>query len=785
MIKMIKMRPLLVLCMMVSGLIPMAVSMFIVSGQSSKTMESTTYERLEADVAIRRTSVENYFTAVRDQVVTLSDEIGTIQAMRDFSLAFPALSNDFENPSELRKAKADLSRYLDRNFLATLEDTSGERLSADYIVPKSDAGVVAQHYYLAENDNPVGSKHHLLTPDVDNRYNNYHAKYHEGFRYFLELFEYYDVFLVEPERGDIVYSVFKEVDYGTSLFTGPYSDSGLADVVREAMTLRWDEVASTDFGNYTPSYGAAASFFASPIYDGETLLGVLAFQLPVDRLNQIMALSDGLGETGESMLLGGDALMRSQSRFTDKPTILRTTVDTEAVTLAMAGKTGSLVETTDDIDYMYAYAPLDVNGLTWAIVSRMHADEAFAPITSLRNTGIWIAAVAALAVALFSWLLGRYLYRQLGGDPRDMIRIAKAIGAGDLSDAPGDENSRGAYAELVDMRTRLRSILNQANDIASSVRVGARELSEGNVGLSDRTDQQAANLEETGSSTEELTSTVKQNAENAKTANELAMTTRKRAKSSGEVSSNAITAMEEISSASEKIADIIGVIDEIAFQTNLLALNAAVEAARAGEQGRGFAVVASEVRQLAGRSASAAKEIKDLIEDSVHKVKDGTQLVTESGDELKIIVESVSQLTDLVGQIAIATDEQAVGIEQINHALVHMDSVTQQNAAMVQEAASTSRKMSDQANELSSHIGYFTSSHDVDVNTLTKTLDLQPAPGERPPANLPSAAVKESNWQSSKSNIAPPVLDDAANSADAEAPKVQRASGSGEVWDEF
>ena len=781
---MIKMRPLLILCMMASGLVPMAAAMIIVSNQSSKTMESTTYERLEADVATRRNSVQNYFSSVRNQVVALSDEFGTVQAMKDFSSSFEALANDFENPSELRKAKTKLGRYLDRNFLTTLEDSSGMSLSTDHVLPKSDAGVVAQHYYLVENDNPVGSKHHLVSPDVVNPYNQFHATYHDGFRHFLELFEYYDIFLVEPERGDIVYSVFKEVDYGTSLFTGPYSDSGLADAVREAMTLRWDEVATTDFGNYTPSYGAAASFFASPIYDGETLVGVLAFQLPVDRLNQIMALSDGLGETGESMLLGRDSLMRSQSRFSDEPTILRTSIETEAVALALGGKSGSMVEPSGDIDYMYAYAPLEVEGFNWAITSRIHAEEAFASINALRKTGIWIVAIAAIAVALFSLFLGRYFYRQLGGDPRDMIRIAKAIGSGDLNDAPGDENSRGAYAELVDMRTRLRSILNEANEIAASVRIGAKELSEGNVGLSDRTDQQAANLEETGSSTEELTSTVKQNAENAKTANELAITTRKRATSSGEVSSNAITAMEEISSASEKIADIISVIDEIAFQTNLLALNAAVEAARAGEQGRGFAVVASEVRQLAGRSASAAKEIKDLIEDSVNKVKDGTQLVTESGDELKIIVDSVSQLTDLVGQIAIATDEQAVGIEQINHALVHMDSVTQQNAAMVQVAASTSRKMSDQANELSSHIGFFTSNGDGDINTLTKSLDMQPAPGERAPANLPKAAVKESNWQSSKSNTAPPVLD-AANNADIEAPKVERASGSGEVWDEF
>ena len=254
---------------------------------------------------------------------------------------------------------------------------------------------------------------------------------------------------------------------------------------------------------------------------------------------------------------------------------------------------------------------------------------------------------------------------------------------------------------------KLTEVMARITEGANSVARGAQEIAQGNSNLSARTEQQASNLEQTASSMEQMTSTVKQNSDNAQQANQLAVSARDQAENGGSVVGEAVTAMSAISDSSKQIADIIGVINEIAFQTNLLALNASVEAARAGEQGRGFAVVASEVRNLAGRSATAAKEIKELIEDSVAKVEEGTRLVDESGNTLEEIVVAVKKVTDIVGEIAAASKEQSVGIEQVNRAIMQMDETTQQNTALVEEAAAASASMGDEAAQLMQLVSYF------------------------------------------------------------------------------
>ena len=294
---------------------------------------------------------------------------------------------------------------------------------------------------------------------------------------------------------------------------------------------------------------------------------------------------------------------------------------------------------------------------------------------------------------------------------KQMQGMLSAVLGGDLTERISLEGRSGFFEALArsvnQLADNMAEIVARVKHAASEVYRGAEEISQGNANLSQRTEEQSSSLEETASSMEEMTSTVKQNADNAGQANQLAIAARDQAEKGGAVVSKAVRAMTDINDSSKKIADIIGVIDEIAFQTNLLALNAAVEAARAGEQGRGFAVVASEVRNLAGRSATAAKEIKELIQDSVKKVEDGSLLVTQSGQTLEQIVAAVKKVSDIVAEIAAASREQSSGIEQVNRAVMQMDELTQQNAALVEEATAASQAMAQQARELNEMMGRY------------------------------------------------------------------------------
>ncbi len=318
------------------------------------------------------------------------------------------------------------------------------------------------------------------------------------------------------------------------------------------------------------------------------------------------------------------------------------------------------------------------------------------------GTGIFTAVIAIV--------LGLWIIRSITRPLSEALGVAQRVAAGDLTsniEAKTKDETGLLLHALKNMNESLRKIVGEVRGSTDSISTASKQIASGNADLSSRTEEQASSLEETASSMEELTSTVRQNTENAKQANQLAAGASEVAVKGGQVVSQVVTTMSSINDSSKKIADIISVIDGIAFQTNILALNAAVEAARAGEQGRGFAVVATEVRTLAQRSAAAAKEIKELISDSVGKVADGTKLVDEAGKTMDEIVTAVKRVTDVMAEIAAASQEQSSGIEQVNTAITQMDDVTQQNAALVEEASAAAESMEEQAQNLSEVVAVF------------------------------------------------------------------------------
>ena len=349
-----------------------------------------------------------------------------------------------------------------------------------------------------------------------------------------------------------------------------------------------------------------------------------------------------------------------------------------------------------------------------------------------------IAGAAALMGALIAWVLTRSITRQLGGEPDYTASVVHEIANGnlavDIHTQDGDKHS--LLAEIKNMRDGLAKVVANVREGSEAVASASTQISEGNQDLSGRTEEQASALQQTAASMEQLSSTVQQNADNARQANQLAQSASTVAIQGGDVVAQVVDTMKGINDSSKKIADIIGVIDSIAFQTNILALNAAVEAARAGEQGRGFAVVASEVRSLAGRSADAAKEIKELITDSVTRVEQGSSLVSQAGVTMSEVVSSIRRVTDIMGEISAASSEQSAGVSQVGEAVTQMDQTTQQNAALVEEMAAAASSLSNQAQDLVQTVAVFKLSSNYG-NSIARTPRAAAAP-HRPAAPAPA-----------------------------------------------
>lgn len=1120
-----------------AGLIPMLAVALLCFFVAKQQIRQQAFSQLESIRQIKASAIERYAQQVENQLITLAASSSTIEGMDSMGNAFRrVVASEGYSDVDLTAMRSDVEAYYNQQFGREYQSRNQQGINVGPLYQTlPDASIALQHAYISDNQFPLGDKHQLNKAQGSSSYHRHHNQYHPNFRGFLEKFGYYDIFLVDIETGNIIYSVFKELDYATSLLDGPYSQTNFAEAFKRARALGQGQVVIEDYATYRPSYDAPASFAATPVFRQGEAIGVLIFQLPLEPINAIMGERAGMGQTGESYLIGKDRLMRSDSYLDPVNHAVQASfqhpekgsVDTAAASAIIEGSSGNDII----IDYngnpvLSSFAPLNFGDLEWGILAEIDVAEAFSGVNKLAYTLLALICMVTLVLVVSALYISKLIVTpilnlkqhiqdvQSSGDFKRKMDIQQKDEIGDISrtfsqlqfnlgDAFGkinqvlqelgkgnsdqtikdyfagdlglltdgvnqtaqqihlaqkaqqeqaeiaeekareaetsakaakkqaqetliikqaldvsdtsvmiadtefnikymnnavnklmkerereiqeslpmfnaggllgsnvdqfhhhpshqrqlltglsdtykteikvsgltfnlaatpivddsgnrlgtviewkdlteqlakEENERkiaqenlrirqaldnsstctmiadkdqniiyvnsalldlmgnaesdireqigsfssnnligqnidtfhrnpshqrkmldnmkgvlksefevgsrtlsitanaitnengertgtvvewldrtsevaiekeiaeiinaasnGDFAQRLSIHgkegfflrvseglnhimeqtntavgdlvqlfaslsegdltrqidrdysgdfarlkqdanktvTNLREIIDKIQHSSTLIARAADEISSGNQDLSSRTEEQASSLEETASSIEEITQIVRSSEDNSNKAASMTQKATEIAREGDRSVEQTSVAMNAIAEASNKIANIIGVIDEIAFQTNLLALNAAVEAARAGEQGRGFAVVAGEVRNLAQRSASAAKEIKSLIDDSVSKVSNGTELVQSSRRALASIVDEIDKVSKMMGDFTTSAREQTAGIEQVNTAVSQMDQMTQQNAALVEQASAASAAMAEQAASLQGMIQYF------------------------------------------------------------------------------
>lgn len=745
-----------------------------ISKHASEDLRVKIEQQLTAARDLKQAEVQDYFQTIQDQVITFSSDVMIVDAMREFDSAFSSYCDQREiEDAEIDQMRQHVSRYYEQSFAAEydLQNEGQDPDALSRLAQLDSAAIALQDSYISENPNPLGNKHLFDAASNGTDYDRVHAKYHPSIRGFLESFGYYDIFLVDDKTGKIVYSVFKELDFATSLIDGPYSQTNFAKAFRNATRLTDPgEAVLVDFECYWPSYEAPASFIASPVFDGDERIGVLIFQMPVDRINQLMARDTGIGKTGETMLVGSDFRQRCNSvRDPENHSLVeafrggaKNRIETDAIRNAINGESGITTATNYlGEEVITAFAPVELLGLNWAITSEVTTAEALRTLAQMEEvTGeiqssmVFFCAIAAVlataAVIGVALIITRSLIRPIDATVDTIRDIAE--GDGDLTRRL-DEDQIG---ELGDLARYFNRFAQRIHDIVSGIAGNAKTLSEASSQLSQSasnlsvgaeqsktqsatvssaaeelsinmqnmahsTGEMSAGISTVASAVEEMKTTISEIAENAERSAEVAS----QAASAAEVSNAKVG---DMGTAADEIGKVIEVIQDIAEQTNLLALNATIEAARAGEAGKGFAVVATEVKELAKQTASATDDIRNRIEvmqrstgqavgsieeisEVIGRVNELSRMIASAVEEQSITTQQIAGhvggAADLAQTVARGVSESAEASREITENISHVDGVLQETAASADDSRSSGDELLRLASEMQGLVDQF------------------------------------------------------------------------------